>query len=61
MILLLSLFYFQQLALTTPGDKLPITHKCAIQALIATFMSLASQLTAITALCEHVEQVRQFN
>ena len=38
------------------GD-LPITHKCAIHAIVAAHLNLISQLTGIPALCEHVALV----
>ncbi|KAK2183320.1 hypothetical protein NP493_315g01029 [Ridgeia piscesae] len=38
------------------GD-LPITHKCAIHAIVAAHLNLISQLTAVPALCEHVAVV----
>ena len=41
----------------TCSSSLPITHKCAIHALIAAYLNLMSQLTAIPALCQHVDQV----
>ena len=42
------------MACTAP---LPITHKSAIQALVAAYINLMSQLTAIPALCQHVATV----
>lgn len=41
----------------TCASNLPITHKCAIHALVAAYLNLMSQLTAIPALCQHVVQV----
>jgi len=38
-------------------SDLPMTHKCAVQALVAAFLNLISQLTAIPALCQHILQV----
>ena len=37
--------------------SLPITHKCAVHALVAAYFNLVSQLTAIPALCMHVNAV----
>lgn len=39
------------------SSALPITHVCAIHALVAAYVNLMSQLTAIPALCQHVEAV----
>ena len=38
-------------------SDLPITHKCAIHALVAAYMNLLSQLTDIPNLIEHVHMV----
>ena len=38
-------------------SELPITHKCAVHALVAAYFNLLSQLTAIPALVEHVQKV----
>lgn len=40
------------------NSALPITHMCAIHSLVAAYLNLISQLTAIPALCQHVSQVR---
>ena len=44
----------QELAINT---ALPITHKCAVHALVAAYLNLMSQLTAIPALIQHVTAV----
>jgi hypothetical protein len=38
-------------------SELPITHKCAIHALVAAYFNLISQLTAIPSLIDHVKGV----
>ena len=40
-------------------SELPITHKCAIHALVAAYFNLISQLTAIPTLIEHVQGVSE--
>ncbi len=41
----------------TLESSVAITHKCAIQALVASYLNLISQLTAIPELCDHVAKV----
>ena len=42
-------------------SQLPITHKCAIQAMVAAFMNIISQLAAIPSLCQYVSQVGEMD
>ena len=47
-------FILQDMACSSP---LPITHKCAVNAVVAAYLNLMSQLTAIPALCQHIDTV----
>ena len=51
-----GIFLYGSQAMTLTSN-IPITHKCAIHALIAAYLNLMSQLTAIPTLCQHVNQV----
>ncbi|XP_070556875.1 protein EFR3 homolog B-like isoform X2 [Ptychodera flava] len=45
----------QELART--DAKLSIPHQCAIHAVVATYLNLISQLTAIPSFCQHTQQI----
>ena len=45
---------FQHMAVS---GSLPITHKCCIQAIVAAYLNLMSQITAIPEFCQHVAEV----
>ncbi|XP_077991157.1 protein EFR3 homolog B-like isoform X1 [Glandiceps talaboti] len=47
---------FQELA-SKPDGKLTVHHQCAIHAVVASYLNLISQLTAIPAFCQHILQV----
>ena len=37
--------------------ELPMTHVCAIHAIVAAVLNLISQLTVIPAFCQHITKV----
>jgi uncharacterized membrane-anchored protein len=49
---------FQQQA--TNNSDLTFTQQCIMHSMVAAYLNLISQLTAIPALCQHVTKVRNF-
>jgi len=43
---------------TTVNSQLPITHKCALHALVAAYLNVVVQLMSIPSLSDHVRSVR---